>query len=139
MAASTKIKIENVSKKYDVENKALLFTKGNSAHDNFVGRETAYVLRNVNLEIKEGEFRIFLGASGCGKTTLLNIIAGFLHKTDGSVKLDDKEIQETDSGKRCGKSCRCPFPPCCSREFSGCFPRALSDQSLPGCLRSADH
>lgn len=92
MAASTKIKIENISKKYDVENKALLFTKGNSAHDNFVGRETAYVLRNVNLEIKEGEFRIFLGASGCGKTTLLNIIAGFLHKTDGSVKLDDKEI-----------------------------------------------
>ena len=90
--ANTKIKIESVSKKYDVENKALLFTKGNSAHDNFVGHETDYVLKDVNLEIKEGEFHIFLGASGCGKTTLLNIVAGFLNKTEGSVTLDDKEI-----------------------------------------------
>lgn len=92
MAANTKIKIDHVSKKYDVENKALLFTKGNSAHDNFVGHETDYVLKDVNLEIKEGEFHIFLGASGCGKTTLLNIVAGFLNKTEGSVTLDDKEI-----------------------------------------------
>lgn len=90
--ANTKIKIKNVSKKYDVENKALLFTKGNSAHDNFVGHETDYVLKDVNLEIQEGEFHIFLGASGCGKTTLLNIVAGFLNKTGGSVTLDDKEI-----------------------------------------------
>ena len=90
--AHTKIKIETVSKKYDVENKALLFTKGNSAHDNFVGHETDYVLKDVNLEIQEGEFHIFLGASGCGKTTLLNIVAGFLNKTGGSVTLDDKEI-----------------------------------------------
>ena len=92
MSNNTKIKIEHISKKYDVENKALLFTKGNSAHDNFVGHETDFVLKDVNLEIKEGEFHIFLGASGCGKTTLLNIVAGFLNKTEGSVKLDDKEI-----------------------------------------------
>ncbi|MBR5637316.1 MAG: ABC transporter ATP-binding protein [Pseudobutyrivibrio sp.] len=92
MSNNTKIKIEHISKKYDVENKALLFTKGNSAHDNFVGHETDYVLKDVNLEIQEGEFHIFLGASGCGKTTLLNIVAGFLNKTEGSVKLDGKEI-----------------------------------------------
>ena len=92
MSNNTKIKIEHISKKYDVENKALLFTKGNSAHDNFVGHETDFVLKDVNLEIKEGEFHIFLGASGCGKTTLLNIVAGFLNKTEGSVKLDNKEI-----------------------------------------------
>lgn len=89
---NTKIKIQHISKKYDVENKALLFTKGNSAHDNFVGHETDYVLKDVNLEIQEGEFHVFLGASGCGKTTLLNIVAGFLSKTDGSVQLDGKEI-----------------------------------------------
>lgn len=92
MSRKTKIKIEHIGKKYDVDNKALLFTKGNSAHDNFVGHETDYVLKDVNLEIKEGEFHIFLGASGCGKTTLLNIVAGFLNKTEGLVQLDGEEI-----------------------------------------------
>ena len=92
MSKNTKIVIEHIGKKYDVDNKALLFTKGNSAHDNFVGHETDYVLKDVNLEIHEGEFHIFLGASGCGKTTLLNIVAGFLNKTEGSIRLDGKEI-----------------------------------------------
>ena len=92
MSENAKIKIQHIIKKYDVENKALLFTKGNSAHDNFVGHETDYVLKDVNLEIEEGEFHVFLGASGCGKTTLLNIVAGFLGKTEGSVQLDGKEI-----------------------------------------------
>lgn len=93
MSENTKISIEHVSKRYDVGNKALLFTKGNYAHDNFVGHETDYVLKDVNLKIREGEFHIFLGASGCGKTTLLNIVAGFLDKTSGSVQLDGKEIK----------------------------------------------
>ena len=92
MSDNVKIKIDHIGKKYDVENKALLFTKGNSAHDNFVGHESDYVLKDVNLKIHEGELHIFLGASGCGKTTLLNIVAGFLNKTEGSISLDDKEI-----------------------------------------------
>lgn len=90
---NNKIEVKHVSKKYDQTHKALLFTKGNKAHDNFVGKEEQLVLKDVNLEIKEGEFHIFLGASGCGKTTLLNIIAGFLDTTDGTVLLDGKIIK----------------------------------------------
>ena len=37
------------------------------------------ILKNVNLNIKKGEFFSILGPSGCGKTTLLRMIAGFIH------------------------------------------------------------
>ena len=35
------------------------------------------ILKNLDLDIKDGEFMVLLGPSGCGKTTLLNCIAGF--------------------------------------------------------------
>lgn len=92
MAVKNKIEVINVSKTYEIEQKSLLFTKGNNAHDNFVGKENQLVLKDVNLTIKEGEFHVFLGASGCGKTTLLNIIAGFLDVTSGDVLLDGEKI-----------------------------------------------
>lgn len=52
-----------------------------------------FVLSDVNLEINSGEFHILLGPSGCGKSTLLNLIAGFLTKSDGSIRVDGKEIE----------------------------------------------
>jgi NitT/TauT family transport system ATP-binding protein len=52
------------------------------------------VIKDVNVEIEEGEFHILLGPSGCGKSTLLNIIAGFIPKSEGSITVDGREIKK---------------------------------------------
>ena len=49
-------------------------------------------LKNINLNIKEGELLSVLGPSGCGKTTLLNIVAGFLAPTAGVISLSGDRV-----------------------------------------------
>ncbi len=49
-------------------------------------------LKNINLEIKEGELMSVLGPSGCGKTTFLNILAGFLAPTAGNMTINGHQI-----------------------------------------------
>ncbi|WP_207905829.1 ABC transporter ATP-binding protein [Aestuariirhabdus litorea] len=51
-------------------------------------------LDKVNLKIEEGEFVSLIGHSGCGKSTVLNIIAGLHRATEGGVILDGKEVNE---------------------------------------------
>ncbi len=59
-------------------------------YKSYTGNVTA--LKNVNLTVREGEFIAIVGKSGCGKTTLLNIIAGLLSPTGGSIRYQGEEI-----------------------------------------------
>ena len=51
-------------------------------------------LQNVNLKIAKGEFVSLIGHSGCGKSTVLNIVAGLYQATTGGVILNGKEVSE---------------------------------------------
>jgi len=51
-------------------------------------------LQDVDLEMQEGEFVSLIGHSGCGKSTVLNVVAGLYKATNGGVVLDGKEVNE---------------------------------------------
>lgn len=51
-------------------------------------------LKNVDLQIKKGEFISLIGHSGCGKSTVLNVVAGLYQATKGGVLLNNKEVTE---------------------------------------------
>ena len=59
--------------------------------DPYAGAHVTAV-RDVSLEVKQGEFVSIVGRSGCGKTTLLNMIAGFIPVTGGEILLDGRAI-----------------------------------------------
>jgi len=58
------------------------------------------VLHGVDLEIKDGEFTVFVGPSGCGKTTLLRMIAGLEDITEGEIRIGDTLINEIPPAER---------------------------------------
>jgi len=58
------------------------------------------ILKNINLEIKDGEFVVLVGASGCGKSTLLRMIAGLETPTDGSIYIDETRVNEVEPKDR---------------------------------------
>jgi iron(III) transport system ATP-binding protein len=59
-----------------------------------------WVVCDVSLDIKQGEFFTFLGPSGCGKTTLLRIVAGFVAPDQGMVYLDDQPVNHVPPWRR---------------------------------------
>ena len=50
------------------------------------------VLKGINLDVKRGEYISLIGHSGCGKSTVLNIVAGLLRATSGGVIVDGREV-----------------------------------------------
>jgi len=73
------IKLDNVTKTY------------------FTGEVETHAVKNVDLEIKNGEFVVLLGPSGSGKSTMLNIISGLDNPTSGKISIDDEIISDMNA------------------------------------------
>jgi multiple sugar transport system ATP-binding protein len=60
----------------------------------------AVIIPGADLDIKTGEFVVFVGPSGCGKSTLLRMIAGLEDLTSGTILIDGKDVSDTPPSKR---------------------------------------
>jgi lactose/L-arabinose transport system ATP-binding protein len=61
---------------------------------------TLEVIKGVDLDVKTGEFVVFVGPSGCGKSTLLRMIAGLEDITEGTLTIGDTVVNDVDPSKR---------------------------------------
>ena len=71
------IRIENVSKKWD-----------------------NFMLSNISLEVRKGEYFVVLGPTGAGKTLLLELIAGFHYPDEGRIYIDGRDVTSLPSAER---------------------------------------
>jgi multiple sugar transport system ATP-binding protein len=60
----------------------------------------SHALREVDLQIEDGQFAVLVGPSGCGKTTLLRIIAGLEKATSGIVRIGNQDVTRLPPGDR---------------------------------------
>ena len=58
------------------------------------------VLKDINIEVEDGEFVVFVGPSGCGKSTLLRVIAGLEDATSGEVFIGGQQVNHVPPSKR---------------------------------------
>ncbi|PJF09736.1 ABC transporter ATP-binding protein [Pseudorhodobacter sp. MZDSW-24AT] len=58
------------------------------------------VIHGVDLEVKDGEFCVFVGPSGCGKSTLLRMIAGLEDTTSGAIRIGSRDVTHADPAER---------------------------------------
>lgn len=71
-----------------------------SVHDLVVRYDQTAVLHHINLTIAQGEIVCLLGASGCGKTTLLRAIAGLEPPAQGDIRLDGRSVRDVAVHRR---------------------------------------
>ncbi len=58
------------------------------------------VVKDLSLDVADGEFIVFVGPSGCGKSTLVRMIAGLEEITSGELLIDGQRMNETDPAER---------------------------------------
>ncbi len=62
--------------------------------------QNEFIINNLDLNVGRGELLILLGSSGCGKTSLLKIIAGLIHPEQGKIIIEDQDITDFSPQKR---------------------------------------
>ena len=92
---------------------------------------TVDVLKDINLDIRSGEFVVFVGPSGCGKSTLLRSIAGLEEITSGELKIDGDVVNDVPPSKR---GIAMPSPNRAPRATPGCA--ASTPPGAPGWRRA---
>ncbi|MFY8156599.1 MAG: ATP-binding cassette domain-containing protein, partial [Rhabdaerophilum sp.] len=75
----------------DVSSQTVVFRARGLAKTYGAGETAVHALRDVDLDISEGEFIVLLGPSGSGKSTLLNILGGLDAPTSGEARFRDLE------------------------------------------------
>jgi len=92
MAALAAMTIEEKGFSVDTgEKKNVLISLRNVIKDYPSGEGTSRVLKGINLDIYENEFVVVLGESGCGKSTMMNIIGGMDNLTDGKLLIEGED------------------------------------------------
>jgi len=61
---------------------------------------TTEVIRDIELDVADGEFLVFVGPSGCGKSTLLRLIAGLEEVTSGRISIGERDVTNLPPAKR---------------------------------------
>ncbi|NVM79659.1 multiple sugar transport system ATP-binding protein [Duganella sp. SG902] len=66
----------------------------------YPGKDSHYILKNVDFTIGDGEFVVLVGPSGCGKSTLLRMIAGLEEISAGEISIDGARVNDTPPARR---------------------------------------
>ncbi len=124
-------RIEEVMQEKDIKTGLLPYSTSTLSFMNvwfkFAGSASPYVIRDLTLDIKEGETVALVGESGCGKSTLIKLMLGFYNPSKGAMQLSDHNSEDMDPSDwlaHCGVVMQTP------RIFSGTIKENVSLSDL---------